>query len=418
MLSALLIALREGLEAALAVGIVLVYLDRTGRRDLGGFVWGGVGLAVAASFGVAVLLDRWKVSEDGFEGLMMLAAGALVVSMIVWMNRVARTLKREIETRVAGLASREGMAAGWGLGVFVFLMVLREGAELVLILRAVELSSEGVGVWLGTLLGLGVAVMVGLFFFQGTLRIPIGKFFAVTTTILMVVAFQLALTGIHELSEAQWIASSRQEMALVGPVVRNDVFFFVVILGVALLAILREYFSSAAPHGKENAAEQRRAAWERRKQKRWAMAAAGLFVAVALLLTADFVYARAVSAPSPARELEAEGTSVGIPMTELMDGSLHFYSATVKGNTIRFLVIHKTNGDFAVALDACQICGAKGYRQEGSSIVCRNCGASIYAPSVGQEGGCNPIPVKSAVQSGLVTVDLGALGDAMTRVRD
>src|SRR5580658_8795978 len=134
MLSAMLIALREGLEAALAVGIVLVYLDRTGRRDLSKFVWGGVGLAVAASFGVAVLLDRWQVSEDGFEGLMMLAAGVLVVSMIVWMNRVARTLKKEIETRVAGLASREGMTAGWGLALCVFLMALREGAELVLIL--------------------------------------------------------------------------------------------------------------------------------------------------------------------------------------------------------------------------------------------------------------------------------------------
>ncbi len=233
----------------------------------------------------------------------------------------------------------------------------------------------------------------------------------------MVVAFQLGLTGVHELSEAQWIASSRREMAIVGPIVRNEVFFFVVILGVALLAILREFFRGQPQQESANAAERRRTAWERRKQGRWAVAAAGLFVAVALLLTADFVYARAASAPSPATELHAQGTTVRIPMTELMDGSLHFFSATVNGNTIRFLVIHKTNGDFAVALDACQICGAKGYRQEGSSIVCRNCGAAIYAPSVGQEGGCNPIPVKSAAAGGYVTIELGALGDAMMRVR-
>ena len=68
MLSALLLALREGVEAALVVGIVLVYLNRTGRRALARYVWGGVMLAVAASFGAAVLLDRWQVSEDGFEG--------------------------------------------------------------------------------------------------------------------------------------------------------------------------------------------------------------------------------------------------------------------------------------------------------------------------------------------------------------
>ena len=83
MLSALLLALREGVEAALVVGIVLVYLNRTGRSALTRYVWGGVSLAVLASFAAAVLLDRWQVSEDGFEGLLMLVASALVISMIV-----------------------------------------------------------------------------------------------------------------------------------------------------------------------------------------------------------------------------------------------------------------------------------------------------------------------------------------------
>ena len=79
---------------------------------------------------------------------------------------------------------------------------------------------------------------------------------------------------------------------------------------------------------------------------------------------------------------------------------------------IRFLVIHQTNGNFATALDACQICGRAGYRQEGQNIICRNCGASIYAPSIGEHGGCNPIPVKSTVAGGEVIVDLSALADA------
>jgi high-affinity iron transporter len=140
-------------------------------------------------------------------------------------------------------------------------MVLREGAELVLILRAVELSTEGVAVWIGTGLGIAIAIAVGLFFFQGTLRIPLGRFFAVTSTILMVVAFQLALTGIHELSEAMWLPSSKREMSTIGPIVRNEVFFFVVILGVAGLAVLREWFRPSAPAAADaagNPAEQRR----------------------------------------------------------------------------------------------------------------------------------------------------------------
>ena len=186
MLSALLVALREGVEAALVVGIVLVYLNRTGRRALTKYVWAGVALAAGASVVAAILLDRWKVSEDGFEGLLMLLASALVVTMIIWMNRVARTLRKDIESRLETYAQQPTRAAGWGIGAFVFLMVVREGAELVLILRAVELSSAGVEVWIGTLLGIGLAVAVGLFFFQGTLKIPLHRFFAATSVILMV----------------------------------------------------------------------------------------------------------------------------------------------------------------------------------------------------------------------------------------
>ena len=161
MLSALLLALREGVEAALVVGIVLVYLDRTGRRALKSYVWAGVILAAATSFAAAYLLQRWQISTDGFEGVLMLAASVLVVTMIAWMNRIARTLKKEIEGRIEVYAQKSGRAGGWGVGFFVFLMVLREGAELVLILRAVELSTEGVAVWIGTGLGIAIAIADG-----------------------------------------------------------------------------------------------------------------------------------------------------------------------------------------------------------------------------------------------------------------
>jgi high-affinity iron transporter len=158
MFSALIIALREGVEAALVVGIVLVYLNRTGRSALARFAWSGLGLALAASVAGAMLLEHWKISQEGFEGLLMLLAAFFVATMIYWMNRVARSLKREIERRVESYAQQGLLAAGLGIAAFVFLMVLREGVELVLILRAVEVSSQGVGVWIGTALGLAVAL--------------------------------------------------------------------------------------------------------------------------------------------------------------------------------------------------------------------------------------------------------------------
>jgi len=418
MLSALLLALREGVEAALVVGIVLVYLNRTGRRALASYVWGGVALAAVASFAAALLLDRWQVSEDGFEGLLMLVASALVVSMIIWMNRVARHLKKRIEERVEAYAQKSTRAGGWAIGTFVFLMVVREGAELVLVLRAVELSSEGVQVWIGTAIGIAIAAAVGIFFFQGTLRIPLQRFFKATSVILMVVAFQLALTGVHELSEAMWIPSSKLEMSTIGPIVRNEVFFFVLILGAAALVVLREWFSAKQPVAEEaaNPAARRMSEYEFHRQRRWSFAAAILCVGVVVSFAGDYVYGRVAAAPSPARTLSAIDNQVRIPLSDLTDTSLHFYTADVDGSVIRFLVIHKLNGDYAAALDACQICGTAGYRQEGQSVICRNCGAAIYIPSIGQSGGCNPISVKSRVEGGEVIVDLSALSEAASKI--
>ena len=386
MLSALLVAIREGVEAALVVGIVLVYLKRSGRSALRAYAWAGVGLAVVASIGAAILLQRWAIDEDGFEGLLMLLASVLVITMIVWMNRVARNLRKEIEQKVEVYAQKSTSAAGWGIGAFVFFMVVREGAELVLILRAVEISSEGVEVWIGTALGISIAVAVGYFFFEGTLRVPLHRFFAATSVILMVVAFQLALTGAHELSEAMWIPSSKTEMATIGPIVRNEVFFFAVILGVATLLVLREWFGmrrAADEKSDLNTAERRMREWELRKQRRWSFAAAILCVAVIVSLAAEFAYTHAENTPAPAKMLDAPGGTARIPLAELTDSSLHFYTAIVNGTVMRLMVVHQTNGDYVTALDACQICGRVGYRQEGQNVICRNCGASIYIPSIG-----------------------------------
>jgi len=282
-LSAFLIALREGVEASLIVGIILVYLSRTNRTHLVRYVWGGVAAAVALSLGVAIALERFNISEDGFEGLLLLVAAFFVVTMIVWMNRIARHLKKEIEEKVEAYASRAGSAAGWGLGLFVFLMVVREGAELALILRAVELSTEGLQTWIGTIAGIGAAVAVGLFFFKGTLKVPLHRFFAVTSWILMLVAVQLAVTGLHELSEAQWLPSSKTEMAVLGPIVANELFFFVCVFGAAALMIIREW--QAASHNKAttavtNDAERRLIESQNRRQRRWMIAAASMSLAV------------------------------------------------------------------------------------------------------------------------------------------
>jgi len=416
-LSAFLIALREGVDAALVVGIILVYLARTGRSHLARFVWTGVALAGALSLAVAIVLERQQISEDGFEGLLLLLAAAFVISMIIWMNRVARHLRKDIEQKIEDYAGRAGSAAGWGIFVFVFLMVLREGVELALILRAVELSSEGIQTWIGTIAGLAAAIAVGLFFFKGTLKIPLHRFFAATTLILWLVAAQLAITGIHELSESRWLPSSKQEMAVIGPIVNNEIFFFVFIFGAAVLLILREWLT--ASHAKAaaaaNDAEKRLLAAQQRRQRNWMLAAASACLAVILVLTADFIYARANSAPPSARAVAVAGDQLRIPLEEVQDGNLHLFTAQSGEQTFRFLVIRKPSG-WGVALDACRICGAEGYRQDGQNVVCRHCGSAIYVPTIGEAGGCNPVGVPFAVTGSDIVVHLSALTQAWTEV--
>jgi high-affinity iron transporter len=415
LLSAFLIALREGVEASLVVGIILVYLARTGRAHLARYAWYGVAAAVALSLGVAIALERWQISEDGFEGVLLLVAAAFVVTMIVWMNRVARHLKKEIEQKVEAYAAKAGKAAGWGIFLFVFLMVVREGAELTLILRAVELSTEGLQTWIGTLAGIAAAVAVGLFFFKGTLRVPLPRFFAATSVILMLVVFQLALTGLHELSEAQWLPSSKSEMAFIGPIVKNELFFFVFIFGAAALLVFREWHSAThatAVTRVTGDAEKRLLEAQNRRQRRWMVAAASACLVVILVLTADFIYARANSARPSVTQLTAQGDEVRVPTREVQDGDMHLFAADIgNGQTVRFMIIKKPDG-WGTALDACRICGAEGYRQDGQNVICRHCGSAIYVPTIGQAGGCNPIGVPSHLEGDSLVLDISALTQA------
>src|ERR1700731_1527454 len=266
MLQAFIITLREGVEAALIVGITLAYLSKIGRNDLRKAVYAALGAAFAGSIGVAILISRLNLNEDVFEGWIMLLAAFFVVTMVIFMMRTGKKLKGEIEGKVGLLAGKD---AWIGLFFFVFLMVLREGAETVLILSAVSLNSTELMSFLGTLLGVLAAIAFGVMFVKGSVRINLQKFFRVTTAILFLVALQLVVSGLHELSESGVIPSSKREMALIGPIVRNDLFFFVTVLALAALMVLFDAKRREPVPVAASAAERRKAEWTARKERLW-----------------------------------------------------------------------------------------------------------------------------------------------------
>src|ERR1700676_2466896 len=106
---------------------------------------------------------------------------------------------------------------------------------------------------------------------------------------------------------------------------------------------------------------------------------------------------------------------VRVALSQVDDGKLHLFSVNVANQSLRFMIIKKPNG-YGTALDACRICGAEGYRQDGQNVVCRHCGSAIYVPSVGDQGGCNPINVASHIDGSDMVMDLSSLGRAAQEV--
>ena len=406
MLQAFIITLREGVEAALIVGITLAYLAKIGRNDLRKTVYAALGAAFVGSIAVAVLLSRLSWNEDIFEGWVMLVAAFFVVSVIVFMMRTGRKLKGEIENKV-GLFAGGGVGSGdksIGLFLFVFLMVLREGVETVLILSAVTLNSSELMSFIGTVLGVVVAVLFGVMFVKGSVRINLQKFFRVTTAILFLVAAQLVISGLHELSENGVLPSSRQEMAIIGPIVRNELFFFITILALAALMVLFEMKSRQPVEASAAGAARRKALWTARRERLWMASVYMCSFVFIVMVTASFIYEKSASALSPATEVTFVDGKVSIPVKDVYDGELHRYETNEGGIEVRFWLYQKPDGKIATLFDACEICGPVGFYKTSHGVVCKNCAAPINPQSVGMAGGCNPIPLKAQVTGDAVIV--------------
>src|ERR1700747_174908 len=318
MLQAFIVTLREGVEAALIVGITLAYLGKIGRNELRKTVYAALGAAFLGSIGAAVAISRAHLNEDVFEGWIMLVAAFFVVTMVIFMMKTGRKLKGEIEGKVGLLAGND---AWFGLFIFIFLMVLREGAETVLILAGVSLYPTECMSFLGTLLGLIAAIAFGVVFVKGSVRINLQKFFRVTTAIMFLVAAQLVISGLHELSDSGVIASSKREMAIIGPIVSNDWFFFVTIFAMAALMVLFEAKRRApALDPSASPAERRKAAWSARRERLWMGSVYTFSFVFIAMVTAEFVYTKNVSALSPATEVAFVNGKVSIPLAQVADG--------------------------------------------------------------------------------------------------
>ena len=207
MVAAILLAFREGLEAALILGIVLGVLKRSGQAHRSRTVWLGAGLAGLASLAGGVGLYSLGIAFEGaaeaiFEGVAMLLAAAVLTWMIFWMGRQGRSVQTELEQDVRQAVRKQGAGT---LFFLAFIAVLREGIELALFLTAATFSATAASTLAGGLVGLAAAALAGWLLFATTTRLNLRSFFRATSFLLILFAAGLVAHGVHEFNEVGWI---------------------------------------------------------------------------------------------------------------------------------------------------------------------------------------------------------------------
>ncbi len=399
MFDALVVTLREGIEAALVAGIILIYLRKTGRGTLARWVYLGLLAGVAASLACAAVFAALGVQEEAYEGWLMLGGAILVVTLVLWMRRTARRMKQTIESKVEAIAARApagGGAAAAGLFGLTFVLILREGIETVLFLAAVDLTSDALLAFFGGLAGIALAVLFGVSFVHGTLRVDLHRFFNVTAIVLFLLAAQLLIGGLHELGERGTLPLGAREMSLIGPIVRNNIILLVSLLALPLIVLLvpgraerqraDEARGLAGPEGRLARAGLRR-------ERLWKRTFAVAGIATIASLSASFAFSRLPRGIDPPILLTPDsGGLVRLAKTDLADGGLHRYGVEVGGVVVRFL-LKKSGARLVPVFDACQVCGAHGYAEVKGRLVCLACAADVNPATLGARGGCNPIPL-------------------------
>jgi high-affinity iron transporter len=234
-LTTFVIALREGLEAALIVGIIAAFLRRQGRPDALRAMWTGVAFAIVLCLAVAVVLrvvdDQLPHREqEGLETIVALIAVGMVTYMIVWMTEHARDLRGQLQAGAAGALARGSM---WALVAMAFFAVLREGFETsVFLLAAFNDATDPAAAGFGVVLGLVCALALGFGIYRGGVRLNLSRFFRATGVVLVLVAAGLVASALHTGAEAGWVVGGQSQALDLSAVVRPGTVWESLITGI------------------------------------------------------------------------------------------------------------------------------------------------------------------------------------------
>ncbi len=405
MFETLTITLREGIEAALVIGIILAYLDKTNKQTLKKYVYAGIIAAVSGSIGTAIIIQMLKTEwSDFIGGLMFFVTAFFLATMLIWMHNTSKHIKQNIEQNMESALSK------WqALGVLAltFFMIYREGAEIVLFLST-TITKTNPFVALEAAIGFGLAALFGYLFIKGSLKMNLRRFFKITGVMLVIIIFQLIVGGIHEWSEVGVIILNPIGMSIIGPLVKDSasIVFTGILLGFLVVLFIMVPWKPIKIEGIQGIEKRKALGAIRKERNRKVMVG---IVTTVLILT--FVAAQISALPQGVdpkpEKVSTTGNEIRISIKNAADGNLHKYICDMQNMStncpmhgsegkanVRILAITRSDRSVAVAYDACALCGAAGYVQEGEQLICKRCGAPINPDTIGEAGGCNPIPIK------------------------
>ncbi|HLX12632.1 MAG TPA: Fe-S-containing protein [Bacteroidota bacterium] len=406
MIETTIIALREGIEMALVIGILIVYLRKISAVNLIRTVYLALAAAIAASIGGAVVMERLGFDSEALEGYFLLFASIFVLSMIVWMWTTSRKIKNEIEEKVDSIiGGKTTWRAHFGIFIFAFFMIVREGMETAVFIQAVSTTTDGWKSILGTSVGLALAAIFGVLFIRGSVKIDIGRFLKITACTLAIFTLQLLTNALHEFYENGVLPASPKMMGILGPIVQNGALFIGAILTIPGFMLV---FPGWNPNREKS-------------QRRWQLIGGIATICIVLFLGVGDVFSANTAEDLSAAPITVPVSGViSIPVSSVNDGYLHRYSIQDSGLTIRFFAIRTKTGKFATCFDACRACYGYGkYYMKKGELICSQCDApaplSKLKPSIDltdtldsenpmQGNGCVPVYLPSHIENGNIQI--------------
>ena len=358
-------------------------------------------LAVALSAIGAWTVPALAANAELVEGWALTGGAICVITLIVWMMKAGKTMKSEIE---AGLdrSTESGSRTGVAILLFVTVMIAREGFETVLFMTAISFNTDGLERMIGAIAGLAISIVFGIVFIRGTMRVDLARFFRVTTVVLMILAVQLIIGAYHEFAEAGVLPANRLSMSIVGPIVRYDSILFAIAVLLTLLLMSRKPPQAKVEH--TNAAEKRKFESGVRRERMVRNLTVVTVAVVSMILLTGFISQAKVPELILGDPITLRGGQAHLPIGALAESGPTYFYTEIDNRNVRYFAMKRPQGDWVVCLDACLICGDMGYYPEAGGVTCRNCTAPINSASLGQSGGCNPVPLPSELQGGEIIV--------------